>query len=164
VPIPSPEQQGPLARPRHQKGGEARRPRSQPRALESASADNPGAGTKRGADNRRAAGRATGVRHGRGETSVGLTNQQKRHSPGSGQHEPGEDRGLNEELAAPTAPPTATAPRVFVLDRHGRPLAPCHPARARKLPGSVRHSSGEQTVKPHFAISRLAVRKVQLVL
>jgi 5-methylcytosine-specific restriction endonuclease McrA len=31
------------------------------------------------------------------------------------------------------APPVTTSPRVFVLDRHGVPLQPCHPARARKL-------------------------------
>jgi len=110
----------------------------QSQALESTSADNLGVRTKRGVDNRRETGRTTGVQHGQGETSVGLTNRQKRHSPGSGQYEPGEDRGLNEELAAPTAPPTATAPRVFVLDRHGHPLMPCHPARARKLLGSGR--------------------------
>jgi len=108
------------------------------RTLESMSADNLGVRTKRGVDNRRVTGRKTGVQHGRGETSVELTNQQKRHSSSSGQYEPGEDRGLNEELAAPTVPPTATVPRVFVLDRHGHPLMPCHPARARKLLASGR--------------------------
>jgi 5-methylcytosine-specific restriction endonuclease McrA len=105
----------------------------QSQALESTSADNLGVRTKRDVDNRRSIGRKTGVQHGRGETPVDLTNQQKRYSPSSGQYELGEDRGLNEKLAASTTAPTATAPRVFVLDRHGYPLMPCHPARARKL-------------------------------
>jgi len=98
----------------------------QSRILESTSADNPRVGTKRGVDNRRATGRITGVQLGRGETPVGLTNQQERH-PSSSERSEGEgDRGL-------AAPPSITTIRVFVLDRHGNPLMPCHPARARKL-------------------------------
>ena len=103
----------------------------QSQALESTSADNPGVGTKRGVDTGRATGRATGVQHGRGETPVGLTNQQERR-PSSPEQSGGEgDRGL-------AAPPSSTAARVFVVDRHGNPLMPCHPARARKLLASGR--------------------------
>lgn len=102
----------------------------QPPALESTPADNPGVGTKRGVDDRRATGRTTGVQHGRGETPGGLTNHQERR-PSSPEHSGGEgDRGL--------AVPRITVSRVFVLDKHGHPLMPCHPARARKLLASRR--------------------------
>ena len=99
----------------------------QSRTLESTSADNPGVGTKRGVDDRRATGRETGVQRGRGETPAGLTaNRQERH-PSSPEQSGGEgDRGL-------AAPPSITAARVLVVDRHGHPLMPCHPSRARKL-------------------------------
>jgi len=99
----------------------------QSQALEAASADIPGVGRKRGAVNRLVTGRKTGVQHGRGEIPVGLTNQRERHySP------PGEEGwGL-------TALPSSTAARVFVVDRCGRPLMPCRPARARELLKSER--------------------------
>jgi len=104
----------------------------QSQALESASADTPGVGTKRGADNRRVTGRTPGVQHGRGETPVGLTNNQQERHPSPPEQSGGEgDRG-------PAAPPISTAGRVFVVDRHGHPLMPCHPARARKLLSSGR--------------------------
>ena len=99
-------------------------------ALEPASADNPGVGTKRGAGVR-SDGRATGVQHGRGETGSGFTCPSRRHP-----HPAGEPAG--SEPAGPAArteavPPKSVAGRVFVLDRHGKPLNPCHPARARQL-------------------------------
>jgi len=99
----------------------------QSRTLESTSADNPRVGTKRGVDNRRATGRTTDVQLGRGEIPAGLTtNRQERH-PSSPEQSGGEgDRGL-------AAPLSSTAARVFVVDHHGHPLMPCHPARARKL-------------------------------
>ncbi|GAA3215873.1 hypothetical protein GCM10020216_023250 [Nonomuraea helvata] len=82
----------------------------QRRTLESASADNPGAGTKRDAD---AFGQRS-AQHGRGET---------RHaSPGAA--------GVTR---ASGARGRETAPRVFVLASDGTPLDPCHPARARKF-------------------------------
>ncbi|MHB1920119.1 MAG: RNA-guided endonuclease IscB, partial [Acidimicrobiales bacterium] len=40
------------------------------------------------------------------------------------------ERGL---ATPPAAPAVAVAERVLVVDRHGHPLMPCHPARARKL-------------------------------
>jgi len=99
----------------------------QSQALESTSADNPRVGTKRCVDNRRVTGRTTGVQLGRGESPAGLiTNRQERH-PSSSEQSGGEgDRGL-------ATPPRITAARVFVLDKHGHPLMPCHPSRARKL-------------------------------
>jgi len=100
----------------------------QSRTLESTPADNPGVGTKRGVDNRRATGRTTGVQHGRGEIPVGLTNRQERHpSP------PEQSGGEGASSRGRKTPPRSTAARVFVVDRHGNPLMPCHPARARKL-------------------------------
>ena len=96
-------------------------------ALESASADNPGVGTKRGVDARRQR-RATGGQHGRGETAKGLTYPSQRHL--SKADEPAEtEQALTGHLAAPKP----VVARVFVLDHDGRPLDPCHPARARKL-------------------------------
>jgi 5-methylcytosine-specific restriction endonuclease McrA len=96
----------------------------QSQALESMSADNSGVETKRGVEDSQITGLTTGVQHGRGETSGGLTNLQKRHTSSDSSGE--EDWGF-------ATPPSITAARVFVLDRHGKPLMPCHPARARKL-------------------------------
>jgi len=70
----------------------------QSQALESA--DNPGVGTKRDVDTGRATGRPdnriTGVQHDRGETSVGVGNQQERHlvspEPSGGQGAPSRGR------------------------------------------------------------------------
>ena len=89
-------------------------------ALESLPADNPGVGTKRGKDAR---SRATGVQHGRGETTndsvvVG-----------------GVTPAPSGRVAGGVVPTTRKAvhPRVFVLDRRGNPLQPCRPDRARRL-------------------------------
>lgn len=61
---------------------------------------------------RRPAG-APGVQHGRGETA-----ETQRHSEApKGDEEAGRE----------------AHPYVFVIDKHGKPLMPCHPARARKL-------------------------------
>ncbi len=92
-------------------------------ALESASADNLQGKDETGRGRRD--NPATVVQHGRGE-AVGdhlllqCHSSNPEHSGGDG------DRGF-------AAPPVITAQRVFVVDRHGRPLMPCHPARARKL-------------------------------
>jgi 5-methylcytosine-specific restriction endonuclease McrA len=93
-------------------------------ALESTSADNSGVEAKRGVEDGQVTGLTTSVQHGRGETSGGLTNLQERHTSSDSSGE--EDWGF-------ATPPSITAARVFVLDRHGKPLMPCHPARARKL-------------------------------
>ena len=89
-------------------------------ALESTSKDKPGVGTKRDVETV-ALSAVAGMQHGRGETGNGITCLSKRHSFSW----ENEDRSL---LA-----PHITASRVFVLDRHGDPLIPYSPARARKL-------------------------------
>jgi 5-methylcytosine-specific restriction endonuclease McrA len=98
----------------------------QSQALESTSADNPGVGTKRGVEDGQVTGLTTGVQHGRGETPGRLTNFHERHTS------PPEQSGGEEDWGFATLP-SITAARVFVLDRHGKPLMPCHAARARKL-------------------------------
>ncbi len=104
-------------------------------ALESTSADKPGVGTKRGVDARSQI-RATGVQHGRGETSQTVTSDEKHHSARTASAGQAEDRGLATpyNIVVPNiAVPKRTAQHVFVLDKHGQPLQPCRPARARKL-------------------------------
>ena len=105
-------------------------------ALESASADKPGVGTKRGVDARSQI-RATGVQHGRGETSQTVTSDEKRHSDGRALANPEEDRGLatpcSTKAASIIVVPKQNHQCVFVLDKLGQPLEPCSPARARKL-------------------------------
>ncbi|MHB1731891.1 MAG: RNA-guided endonuclease IscB [Ferrimicrobium acidiphilum] len=99
-------------------------------ALESASADKPGVGTKRGAetvDNTTVAG----IQQGRGETGNGRACPPQRHSDSP-------EQSGGDEVGSRKNPPNIGASRVFVLDKHGRPLMPCHPARARKLLSSGR--------------------------
>ncbi|MDA8399978.1 MAG: RRXRR domain-containing protein [Actinomycetota bacterium] len=99
-------------------------------ALESASADN-----REGKDETGRGGwgdPATVVQHCRGETVRDHLPTQ-RHSVERDLSYEAEDRGL-------AAPPSITASRVFVVDRHGHPLMPCHPARARKLLSVDRHA------------------------
>jgi 5-methylcytosine-specific restriction endonuclease McrA len=90
----------------------------QSRALESVSADNPQGRDETGYGRGRKS--ATGVQHGRGESRSTVASVNGRHpeSDSSGSGVPGCEAGPN---------------RVFVLDRHGDPLMPCHSARARKL-------------------------------
>jgi len=117
----------------------------QSQALESASADNSGVGLKRDVDTGRATGRPdnriTGVQHDRGETSVGVGNQQGRHplSP-----EPSGGQGASSRGCK--APPCSTPARVFVVDHHGHPTVPRHPSRERKLLTSGRVRSGHLTL------------------
>ncbi len=92
-------------------------------ALESASADNLQGKDETGSG--RWGDPATVVQHGRGETANGITFSLQRHPSSPEQSEGDADRGL--------AAPHIRAQRVFVLDRRGLPLMPCHPARARKL-------------------------------
>ena len=97
-------------------------------ALESTSADKPGVGTKRGVE-ARSCDRVAGVQHGRGETGNGVTDLSQRHPVGAASATP--DGPVRDAVPVDAVP--TTAPRVFVLDRHGRPLMPCSPARARRL-------------------------------
>ena len=60
---------------------------------------------------------ATGAQHGRGETRDTRSPRERHSEVPQGAEEAGRE-----------APPY-----VFVLDKHGEPLMPCHPARARKL-------------------------------
>ncbi|WP_267883810.1 RNA-guided endonuclease IscB [Streptomyces cellulosae] len=48
-------------------------------------------------------------------------------------------------LLEPPPKPGSGAPRVFVLDRRGRPMMPCHPARARELLGKGRAAVARHT-------------------
>jgi 5-methylcytosine-specific restriction endonuclease McrA len=93
----------------HTRSQTHRRVLPQPAALESVSADKPTRAHETGHGHRPPA--VPGVRHGRGETGA------SRRHPGG---QPSGDQGL-------------AAPTVFVLDKAGRPLQPCTPARARKL-------------------------------
>ncbi len=95
----------------------------QSQALESALADN-----CKGKDETGRAGRRhtiTGMQHGREDRFLEFTSPRDSHPPSSEQSAGDGDRGL-------VAPPSITA-KVFVLDKHARPLMPCHPARACKL-------------------------------
>lgn len=93
----------------HTRSQTHRRVLPQPAALESVSADKPTRAHETGHGHCPQA--VPGVQHGRGETGSG-----RRHPGG----QPSGDRGL-------------AASTVFVLDKHGNPLQPCTPARARKL-------------------------------
>lgn len=87
-------------------------------ALEPVGADNPGRD-----ETAHGHGFAVpGGGHGRGETA--------RHAPAARRHPEGApaSEGANREVHSV----------VFVLDKHGTPLDPCHPARARKLLASGR--------------------------
>lgn len=90
----------------------------QSRALEFVPADNPRGRDETGYGRGRKS--ATGVQHGRGENHSTVASVNDRHpdSDSSGSGVTGRETGSN---------------KVFVLDRHARPLMPCHPARARKL-------------------------------
>ncbi|WP_433359965.1 RRXRR domain-containing protein [Streptosporangium sp. CA-115845] len=93
----------------------------QPAALESAGADNPEGGDETACGLPASPG--TGVEHGRGETGPGGTRLGRRHPEG---------------VSAPEGAAREGHVAVFVLDAHGHPLDPCHPARARRLPASGR--------------------------
>ncbi len=96
----------------------------QSQALESVSADN-----RKGKDETGCGGRGnttTGMQQGQEDRFLELTSPRDSHPATSEQSEEAGARGV-------IASPSSTAPRVFVLDKHGNPLMPCHPARARKL-------------------------------
>ena len=96
----------------------------QSQALESVSADNRKGKDETGCGRR--GNTTTGVQHGREDRFLELTSPRNSHTATPEQSERAEARGV-------IAPPSSTASRVFVLDKHGNPLMPCHPARARKL-------------------------------
>jgi 5-methylcytosine-specific restriction endonuclease McrA len=99
-------------------------------ALELAAADNPGVGTKR-AVSAAPSGVAAGREHGRGEIHAGHLSRE-RH-PRTGPDPVRGDAGSN--ASASTASPAVRIRPAYVpvLDKHGDPLMPCHPARAREL-------------------------------
>ena len=89
----------------------------QPAALESVSADIPTGRDETGRGRGRKA--AAGVQHGRGEIRQPTSAGERHPTPAvSGEGVRARESSQN---------------RVFVLDRHGRPLMPCHPGRARQL-------------------------------
>lgn len=93
-------------------------------ALESVSADKPTGVRETGHGHHHHGAVVPGMRLGRGETPA-AGSRSGRH-PGTTAHAvvPG-DRGRKV--------PASAHPVVFVLDRNGRPLQPCRPARARRL-------------------------------
>ena len=100
-------------------------------ALESSSADTVGVTTKRGEEVTVTGNgaRTTDVDHGRGETGCGDRRRIRRH--GRTASVVGSVTGGGDPTT--TASPKTEHPQVLVLDRHGKPLMPCHPARARQL-------------------------------
>lgn len=91
------------------------------RPLESVSADTSGSRHETGHRRHRLVG--PGAEHGRGESAT--------VSPGGGGVTPEPPCGAGERPRERR--PSQSHPFVFVLDRHGTPLQPCHPARAREL-------------------------------
>lgn len=102
----------------------------QQQALEFAAADTPSGGAETGHEPL-AHRRGTGTEQGRGETSDGRTRRRKRH-PTVVSH-PGQGVIGDREVFNEATDVGVTTQRVFVLDKHGRQLMPCHPARARQL-------------------------------
>lgn len=105
-------------------------------ALELAPADNPGVGTKRGV---RAATPVAAAcqKHDRGEIQP-VHLPVERHpaagsSPDCGEVGSDADTSTTSGKKTSSSKPRITAARVAVLDSNGKPLMPCHPARAREL-------------------------------
>ena len=96
-------------------------------ALELTAADNPRVGTKR-AVSAAPSGATTGRELGRGEIRAVHLPHERHSVSGNGHRRSGSD---------PAAPSTrqvrSTPAAVPVLDKHGKPLMPCHPARARQM-------------------------------
>ncbi|MFE1954166.1 RNA-guided endonuclease IscB [Streptomyces sp. NPDC059524] len=118
----------------------------QRRALESVGADNPGSRDET-AHGRPGAARDAGREHGRGETGGSGSEPRRRHTGPSVAAATGEPVA-NGGGDAPETTPGSWKPstsRVFVHDRHGQPLMPCHPARARELLGKGRAVIVRQT-------------------
>jgi 5-methylcytosine-specific restriction endonuclease McrA len=112
----------------------------QRQAMESAGADNSGSRDET-ACGHSASQLSAGGKHGRGETRLGSTRRTERHAESAA---PSAETAATRSGNAPHATSDRTvaptrhashpgAPHVFVLDKGGRPLMPCHPARAREL-------------------------------
>ncbi len=107
-------------------------------ALESVGADTPGSRDET-AHGHPATARDTGRQHGRGETDGHGTGPRRRHADTSASAPATAENGngdvpLHDRVYAGGI----GAQRVFVLSKDGRPLMPCHPARARELLGRGR--------------------------
>src|SRR5580693_771719 len=102
-------------------------------ALESLSADTVRVTTKRGREATFTGngGVAAGVDHGRGEIEREHRRRVRHHAPKvlAG----GVATGGSDPATHITEQANSVHAKVFVLDRHGKPLMPCHPARARQL-------------------------------
>ncbi|MDT0572261.1 RRXRR domain-containing protein [Streptomyces sp. DSM 3412] len=107
-------------------------------ALESVGADTPGSRDET-AHGHPAIERGTGGTHGRGETGGPSTRVRRRHAKATA---PAVAEAANGDGDVPTGCDTYAggigAARVFVLSKDGKPLMPCHPARARELLGRGR--------------------------
>ncbi|MGA5139168.1 RRXRR domain-containing protein [Streptomyces azureus] len=109
-------------------------------ALESVGADTPGSRDET-AHGHPAAGRDTGREHGRGETGGRGIPARRRHAESAvpaarAADGSGDARALDQSCRSRAG--GAGVCRVFVLSRDGKPLMPCHPARARELLGKGR--------------------------
>ena len=100
----------------------------QSRALESHTADNPGRGRNGCGKSVRSRTGKTGIQPARGERSAAANSE-----PSPAKADP--SAAAEWRVSANT---TVSHSYVFVFDRHGEPLMPCHPARARKLLASGR--------------------------
>ncbi|MFF9778740.1 RNA-guided endonuclease IscB [Streptomyces sp. NPDC013978] len=107
-------------------------------ALESVGADTPGSRDET-AHGHPATVRGTGGTHGRGETGGPSARVRRRHAEATA---PTVAEAANGDGDVPTGCDTYAggtgAARVFVLSKDGKPLMPCHPARARELLGKGR--------------------------
>lgn len=113
-------------------------------ALESVGADTPGSRDET-AHGLPAIARGTVGKHGRGETGGRGTSARRRHAKSA---VTAAKAAENRSGDAPAHNPSYTggigASRVFVLAEDGRPLMPCHPARARELLGKGRAAVARQ--------------------
>lgn len=107
-------------------------------ALESVGADTPGSRDET-AHGLPATARGTVGEHGRGETDGRGTRARRRHAKSAATAaRAAEDRSGDAPEHQQSYTGGVGASRVFVLARDGRPLMPCHPARARELLGKGR--------------------------
>jgi 5-methylcytosine-specific restriction endonuclease McrA len=118
----------------------------QRRALEPVAADTPGSRDETGHERAARQNGATGGEHGRGETVRTSPGGARRHpeatATATAEGVPDVRKGGNEQTGERR--PAIGAQWVAVLDTHGRPLMPCHPARARKLLGTGRAAVARQ--------------------
>ncbi|WP_141205569.1 RNA-guided endonuclease IscB [Streptomyces griseorubiginosus] len=107
-------------------------------ALESVGADTPGSRDET-AHGHPAAVRGTGREHERGETGGLGTGVRRRHAETVAPAAEAAENGSGDAPAHDQSHAGGVgAGRVFVLSKDGRPLMPCHPARARELLGKGR--------------------------